>query len=248
MEEQFVATQEVTEMEIINEQDKKEETTEEMNEVKVMEQKINDFFIQLGLSHPIDFVFLSYSQGRSRERVKYSNENLIFLFHLITNQNLTEEKSFPRAAFLEKVVNLEETFNIIWTLSPSEIWASRTILPFENFHLYFMNILSPAFQYSVEDLYKVLKTRKGESYFLHHGARKDTETEILHILFVTPKVIIAFQVGKIIFDEIEDHQIFVSKWISENEKSILLDCQEKEIFEFPPDNFLDTIEDGTEKK
>jgi hypothetical protein len=197
-------------------------------------ENFDEFLTYVGLQSPIDFVFLNYAMSMSRQKIDTVKDNLLFLFHIVTSEIMQSERPFPRCAFVEKVPKDEESkINVLWTFSPSKDFESREIQPFSLFHSYFMNVLKPNLNYTAHQLYEILKQRKGESYFLNHGPRSNSVDEMFHILFVTPRAIIAFQVPPANLSTIDKKDIFMSKWVSMTEETVIKDCCEYEIFACP---------------
>lgn len=214
----------------------KESSSEESEDTSLLRQEnIEKFLVDVGLQSPLDFVFLNYSMSSSRQKIQQITNNLLFLFHIVTSETLEQERPFPRCAFVEKISTEEENekLNIVWTFSPSPQFIERSIQPFEAFHSYFMNVLKPNLHYSASELYEILKQRKGETYFLNHGARENSIDSMFHILFVSPKAIIAFQVPPVNLSLLNKKEMFSSRWISDSEAAIIQDCQEYEIFACP---------------
>ena len=226
-------TPEENKMEEITETEKQE--TEKM----VSEEKVGHFLKSVGLDHPLDFVFLSYATTKSVKAIDAMDpKNLLFLFHLLTSEMVEKNQLFPRAAFAEKVIKDDKKVNIIWTFSPSETYESRLPKSFENFHLYFMNILKPSYQYSAEELYKIFRDKKEEMYFLNHGSRDDSENKLFHVLFVCPKMIIAFHIPFLDIEEIPSKELFMSKWVSNTSPVLLQEVFEHDVFEFPGEEYF----------
>ena len=222
----------------------KEETKEETNENFVLTQEnFPKFLSEVGLETPVDYIFNNYAMIQSRQRIeKGPNDNLIFLFHLVTDSMLKENRTFPRCAFIEKEKKDDNPLYIFWTFSPSVRWETRDIRSFEDFHYYFMTVMRPNYTYSAEELYKVLNDKRGESYFLNHGSRSNSEDGNFHILFVTPKSIVAFNVPRVDVNDIPKKEFFYSKWVSLDHPVFLQDCCEFDTFEFPPIEYLDILE------
>lgn len=222
---------------VVVEENKMEESTEtetKQTEKMVSEEKVGHFLKNIGLDHPLDFVFLSYATSKSVKAIDAMDpKNLLFLFHLLTSEMIEKNQMFPRAAFAEKLVKDDKKVNIIWTFSPSENFETREKKSFENFHLYFMNILKPSYQYSPEELYKIFRDKKEEMYFLNHGSRDDSENKLFHVLFVCPQMIIAFHIPFLDIEEIPSKDLFVSKWVSNTSPVLLQEVFEYDVFEFP---------------
>jgi hypothetical protein len=213
--------------------------TTEKNEENIPKEKMIEFLNGVGLSNPLDYIFLSYATTKSVKAIEAMNPaNLLFLFHLLTNDMIEKNMLFPRAAFIEKLIKEDKKINVVWTFSPSENFETREKKSFENFHLYFMNILKPSYQYSPEELYKIFREKKEEMYFLNHGSRNDSETRLFHVLFVCPKMIIAFHIPFLHFDDIPKKELFMSKWISNDSPVIIQDVFEYDIFEFPSQEYF----------
>jgi hypothetical protein len=127
---------------------------------------LNEFLNEIGLINPIDYVFQTFAIQKSRQNVsKMSSEDLLFLFHVIKNEDLKVEIPFPRCAFLEKVLPSDPALPvkyIIWAVEESDHWKTRKPLSFNEFHLYFVDVLNPNFGYSAEELYKVFDARHEE--------------------------------------------------------------------------------------
>lgn len=233
-----------------NEEMKEVTSSDEEKESMILTQENFPKFLQeVGLETPIDYVFNNYAMIQSRKRIENGpHDQLIFLFHLVTDGMLKEEKTFPRCAFIEKAEKDDMPLNIFWTFSPSSRWETREIRSFEDFHYYFMTVMKPNFSYSAEQLYQILNEKRGESYFLNHGSRKNSEDGNFHILFVTPKCIVAFQVPQVDVEGIKKKELFHSKWISLDQPAFMQDCCEFETFEFPPIEYLDILEKQKENE
>jgi hypothetical protein len=223
--------------------DSEEEVKQEAGSFLIDEETFPKFLEQVGLQTPVDYVFLNYAMIQSCRKIATATTGqLLFLFHLVTNEMLESEKVFPRCAFIERMERDEEKVNVIWTFSPSSEWTTRGLRNFDDFHAYFMNVMKSNYHYSPEELYKVLNEKRGESYFLNHGTRKDSSDGQYHILFVSPNCIVTFHVPQIHIEDVAEKQYFKSKWVSLEEKCLLQDCFEFDVFEFPPVEYLDILE------
>jgi len=223
-------------------EDKKEEVAE------AGKKTFSDFLEFIGLSNPIDYTFLDYSMHKSRENVISFKEDLNFFFHLILKEVEDSDHPFPMATWCEKIS--EEYFDtntetpdevktrkkiVLWTTLPSDKWPTREVLNFNQFHLYFLDVIKPLQHFSAEELYRVIDQKRGEVYFLTIGSRKNvTGDKTLIILFITSKYIVSFHVP--------EHKDFetgsYSKWVSLTEKFELKYINEFQLFRLPEGNLV----------
>jgi hypothetical protein len=228
-------------------------SNEEKLETQVSEDQpfpLNEFLTEIGLSTPIDFVFQTFAIQKSRLNVsKMSSEDLLFLFHVMKNEDLKVEIPFPRCAFLEKVLPDDPSLpvkHIIWAIEESSTWKTRVPLSFTEFHLYFNDVLHPNLGYSAEELYKVFDARHDETYFINNGPRKNSIDKKFHVLFVTEKVIVAIQVPEVKYDEIPEKEMIQCKWVSLKENTLVKAVHESAVFLFPKKNLVFTEEEKKE--
>lgn len=236
------------------------DTAIEINESPSMKQTsadeekmpIDEFLSEVGLATPLDFVFQNFAIQKSRINVsKMASEELMFLFHVMRNEDLKADNPFPRCAFLEKILPSDPSLPskyIIWSVEESEIWKTRKQLPFTDFHLYFGEVLYPNLGYSAEELYKVFDARHDETYFINNGPRKQSVDKKFHVLFVTSKAIVAIQIPEVKYEEIPEEVTFICKWISLKEKSCIKLLHEYAVFEFAKRNLVFTEEEKQEYK
>jgi hypothetical protein len=212
---------------------------------------MDQFLDHMGLSTPIDYLFQSFAISKSRQMIKTVEDNLTFLFHLIKTEDLKKEIPFPHAAFIERVYSQspdELDKYIIWSTAESENWEKRKPLPFTDFHLYFLDVLKPNFQYSAEEIYRIFDAKRGESYFLNNGPRNNSTDRKFHVLFITTKVIVCFQIPECRFNEIKPEEEFICKWVSMSSKTTVRVVGEFAVFELPNFDIVSTPEEKQEMK
>lgn len=211
---------------------------------------LNTFLQEVGLASPIDYVFQTFAIQKSRQSVvKMSDKELLFLFHVMRQQDLKAEMPFPRSAFLEKLTPTDPalpTKYIIWAVEESPNWVTRTPLTFNEFHLYFQDILHPNFGYSAEELYKVFDARHDETYFINNGPRSSSVDKKFHVLFVTEKLIVAIQMPEVKYEDIAETECFSCKWVSLNDPCVVRSISESAVFHFPRKNLVFTEEEKKE--
>lgn len=237
-------------METVNETNsvQQQETTQE--DVSGKPFPINEFLNEIGLSTPIDYVFQTFAIQKSRLNVsKMDAETLLFLFHVMKNEDLKQEIPFPRCAFLEKIIGddpAKPSRYVIWAVEESESWKTRKPLPFTDFHLYFNDVLHPNLNYSAEELYKVFDARHDETYFINNGPRKNSVDKKFHVLFVTEKVIVALQIPKLEYNDMPEDKLFQCKWVSLHENAFIQSISECAVFDFPKRNLVFSEEEKKE--
>ncbi len=211
---------------------------------------LNTFLQEIGLATPIDYVFQTFAIQKSRQSVvKMNDKELLFLFHVMRSQDLKAEMPFPRSAFLEKVISSDPSLPIkyvIWAVEESPNWSTRTPLSFNEFHLYFQDVLHPNFGYSAEELYKVFDARHDETYFINNGPRSSSVDKKFHVLFVTEKVIVAIQMPEVKYEDIVDSECFTCKWVSLQDLCVARSVSESAVFYFPRKNLVFTEEEKKE--
>jgi len=231
-------------------EEKKQEYSEEQLVVaKEMEKRFDSILNMLGLESPIDYIFLDFALQKSRLNLKNISDSLHFLFHTVSNQDLKNlERPFPHSIFAEKCETrifdekqqgtVESSEIVLWSLVPSEQWKTRDILPFTDFHLYFMDIVKPLYGYSAEDLYRLLDEKKGDLFFVTHGTRSTTESKRIVTLFVTAKHIIAFHFDPVDVTTVPQTEKFKSKWISIDSAISIQSLSEFAVFARPEGNLV----------
>lgn len=228
---------------------------EVLKTIREQEEKFNQLLNVIGLQTPLDYIFLDFALQKSRMNLQKITSTPHFLFHTISRHDMAnDERPFPHCLFIEKKTykkfdeemsaTIDETHGIIWSLTPSDIWKSRDILPFTDFHLYFMDILKPLYAYSAEDLYRIFDEKKEETFFISHGDRQSTESKRIITLFCTPKHIVVFHFDDIDVSATPPEEIFKSKWISADLPLSLHSLHEFAIFERP--QFQLVPKDGSE--
>jgi hypothetical protein len=230
----------------------------EQNIVSIMEKRFDTVLNHMGLQTPIDYIFLDFAIQKSRLSLSQISNSLHFLFHTIKKQDLEQLRPFPHAIFIEKYSFrkfFEDTQStrdteelVMWSLSPSEKWNSRNILPFTDFHLYFMDVIKPLYNYSAEDIYKLLDERKEDVFFVTHGNRESTESKKIVTLFVTKDHIISFHFDTVDVVNIPQSEKFLSKWISTTMPISLQSLNEFAIFERPKYQLVGNIEESQSGK
>lgn len=208
----------------------------EASEEKKPNFPIDKFLDEMALSTPLDYLFQNFAIQKSRQNISKISDQLSFLFHLVRAEDLKQEIPFPHCAFIEKLDGAcpdDPSRYIIWSTEESENWKSRKPLSFNEFHLYFLDVIKQMVQYSAEELYKVFDAKRGESYFINNGPRSQSLDGKFHLLFVTTKVIVAFQIPIVSYSEIEDKDLFSCKWVSLSEKVTVRPAFESAVFEFP---------------
>jgi hypothetical protein len=217
------------------------------------EKKFNQLLNVIGLQTPLDYIFLDFAQQKSRLALQAISDTPHFLFHTVSNQEIEKaERPFPHCIFIEKKVykkfdqevqtTVEVTEGILWSLSPSDKWNTRDVLPFTDFHLYFMDVLKPLYGYSAEDLYKLLDEKKNELFFVTHGNRTSSESKRIVTLFCTEKNIIVFHIDDVDLTIVGDDEKFMSKWIASDLLLSIHTVQEFALFERPTFQLVSTEE------
>lgn len=210
---------------------------------------VDKFLEEVGLMTPLDLLFQTFAIQKSRQNLASMGNELAFLFHMIRSKDLKEDNTFPHVAFAERLLPDDPSGPskfVIWSTEESENWKTRKMLSFNEFHLYFVDVLKPNLNYSAEELYKVLDAKRNESYFISNGPRKSSADEKFHVLFITPKFITTFQFPKIGYDDIPDDQLFICKWVSLTEKCTVRPAFEYAVFEFPQNNLVFSEEEVKE--
>ena len=193
--------------------------------IQEQEEKFNRLLNAIGLQTPIDYIFLDFALQKSRLNLEKITDTPHFLFHTISKTDIqNKDRPFPHCLFIEKKsykkfdVNAQTTLDaehgIIWSLTPSDFWETRDILPFTDFHLYFMDVLKPLYNYSAEELYRLFDEKQNETFFVSHGNRSSTEQRRIVTLFCTPKHIVVFHFDDIDISDVSENEKFFSKWIS----------------------------------
>lgn len=218
-------------------------TTAQQDVVKQMEKRFDSMLSYMGLQTPIDYIFLDFALQKSRMNLSTVTDSLHFLFHTIKKQDLEHIRPFPYSIFIEKCTyrKFDEIIQttcdreelIMWSLCPTSKWDSRDVLPFTDFHLYFMDVIKPLYSYSVEDIYRLLDERKEDLFFVTHGTRTSHETKRIVTLFVTKDHIVAFHFDPVEVADIPQSEKFLSKWISLDLPISLHTINEFAIFERP---------------
>lgn len=232
----------------------KEYSAEQLEVAKELEKKFENVLSMVGLQTPIDYIFLDFALQKSRQNLTTVADSLHFLFHTVSQQDLdTAERPFPYSIFIEKYnMNQEDQFDdkvqhpshlVMWSLTPSDLWKTRVILPFTDFHLYFQEVVKPLYGYSAEDLYRLFDQKRGELFFVTHGTRSSTESKRIITLFVTAKHIVVFHFDAIDVSLIKKEEQFMSKWISLNYPVSLQSVSEYAIFHLPERNLVMTKEE-----
>lgn len=231
-----------------------EEKTQSVQPAENLKEEPANQFIQfldeMGLSTPIDSVFQIFAIQKSRQLIsKMKNDELLFLFHVLKNKDLKEDFPFPRCAFIEKILSSDSNLPpkyIIWTVEESSLWKTRKPLSFNDFHLYFQDVLRPNFGYSAEELYKVFDAKHDDTYFINNGPRSGSVDNQFHVLFVTEKIIVAIQMPEVKYEEISDTECFMSKWVSLDCPVKIQECHESAVFLFPRKNLVFSEEEKKE--
>ena len=230
---------------------------EQATPLEEQEKKFNQLLNVIGLQTPLDYIFLDFAQQKSRLALQAISDSPHFLFHTVSNQEIQNaERPFPHCIFIEKKIykkfdevvqsTIDETEGILWSLSPSEKWNSRDVLPFTDFHLYFMDVLKPLYNYSAEDLYKLLDEKKKELFFVTHGNRTSSESKRIVTLFCTEKHIVAFHIDDVDLSIIPKEEKFMSKWISSELPLSIHSVQEFALFERPSFQLVSSEEKNQE--
>lgn len=239
-------------MDVVGEETRNDETKDEQVGVAF----VNKFLHTVGLIQPIDYIFMDYAMTQTREKVKKSTEVLHFLFHVIMGSE-TDVQPFPYCSFLElashRYVNSvsessEQDFKtlqryIIYNFCPSESWKTRPVAPFSDFHLYFLDVLKPMIQHSAEELYQIIDTKRGETFFLLFGDH--TANDFISVLFVLKDRIIVFHIMRPTLTA--DEYAYFCKWISTEIPTISRPQHEYAIFALPEGNLVLTDE-GVQKR
>ena len=210
--------------------------------IQEQENKFNQLLNVIGLQTPLDYIFLDFAIQKSRLNLKDISSSPHFLFHTISRRDLTsEDRPFPHCLFIEKTTykkfdeehssSVDVTEGIVWSLAPSDIWNTRDILPFTDFHLYFTDILKPLYGYSAEDLYRIFDEKKEETFFITHGNRESTEQKRIVTLFCTPKQLVVFHFDEVNSEFLSKQEKFSSKWISQDLLLNLVTLHEFAVFE-----------------
>lgn len=235
------------------------ETTVEKKIVTLEDQEknFNELLNTIGLQTPLDYIFLDFAQQKSRLSLKEISDTPHFLFHTVSQHELKNaERPFPHCLFIEKKTfkkfdeevqsSIDVTEGILWNLTPSDIWTTRNILPFTDFHLYFMDVIKPLYGYSAEDLYRTLDQKKQDVFFITHGTRNSSESKRIITLFCTEKHIVAFHIDDVDVAVVPISEKFMSKWISADLPLSLHSVHEFAIFERP--SFQLVPEESNEEK
>ena len=203
------------------------------------------FLNMVGLSTPIDYVFLEYAQSKSRKLINDNNNVLNFLFSLVIKES-QDGRQFPLGNWIEKVpvrhfeisedpdVVKEKNVFILWTSAPSENWEKRDILPITDFHLYVLDILKNVTDMTAEELYTILDIKRGADYFLIFGSRSSSyEKGLMVILSVNKDQILVFHVPKFDFNDTDINTGVRSQWISTTENLLVKQIKEYAVFKMP---------------
>lgn len=223
-------------------EEKSQLTEEQLVVAREAEKKFNNILNGIGLSTPVDYIFLDFAIQKSRMALKNLDDKLHFLFHTCSKTEMEAgDRLFPNSMFLEKCsyrhfnVEKQQTEDveelIMWVLQPSEQWKTRNILPFTDFHLYFNEVIKPLYDYSAEDIYRILDDRKEEFFFISHGSRTSSESKRIITLFISKDHIIVFHFDFVDVEKIPKSEKFMSRWISLFHPICLQEIHEYAIFE-----------------
>lgn len=221
--------------------------------IQEQEEKFNRILNTIGLQTPLDYIFLDFALQKSRLNLEKITDTPHFLFHTISRTDIqNKDRPFPHCLFIEKktfkkfdetVQNTIDTeHGIIWSLTASDIWETRNVLPFTDFHLYFMDVLKPLYHYSAEELYRLFDEKQNETFFVSHGNRSSTEQRRIVTLFCTPKHIVVFHFDDIDTTDIPENEKFFSKWISADLSLSLHSLTEFALFERPDIQLVPKVE------
>jgi hypothetical protein len=240
----------------MSEETKSEFTEDQKAAIKIVEKRFDAILNMIGLSTPIDYIFLDFAIQKSRLTLSNIGPNLQFLFHTISRTALLGEgRVFPNSMFIEEVPirkfdeSLQTTVDsaelVMWSLAPSSQWQTRDVLPFTDFHLYFNEVIKPLYNYSAEDIYRLFDDKKEDLYFVTHGTRESTESKKIITLFVTRSNIIVFHFDPVDVEKIPKTEKFASKWISLEYPICIKEINEYAVFERPkfqlvPDTVMET--------
>lgn len=221
------------------------------------ENQVNQFLKTIGLVQPIDYIFMDYAMSQNRKLIAKSTEPLYFLFHVIMGSE-GDERAFPYCSFLELVShryhdtvteNAESDFKtlqrfLIYNFCPSDLWKTRPVAPFTDFHLYFLDVLKPMVNQSAEELYQIIDIKRGETFFLMFGNHE--VNDFISVLFVMKNQIIVFHVMRPTLDPSE--YAYPCKWISTEIATISRPQHEYAIFALPDGNLVLTDEGVAQRR
>lgn len=218
----------------------------EVPEEAIAISKVNQFLKVIGLTMPLDYLFLDHAMNMHREAIaKNQTISLQFLFQLIIGKD-EKDMNFPFSSFLEKISfryvkpdcepleYAEDDRYIVTNFIPSAKWNENIPRPFSDFHLYYMDVLKPMLQQSVEELYALFDTKKGETFFLVFGDRK--LHQFLVVLFVHRDLLIVFHVPP--FESKVTDLGHVCKWISNEVPTFQRQLTEHACFKLPETNLV----------
>lgn len=209
---------------------------------------VNRFLQLVGLSQPIDYIFMEYAMHQNREAIAKNKSPLHFLFHVVMSEDDETKRGFPFSTFLQLVnhryhdsitENGESDFKnvqryIIYNFCPSDKWDSRPIAPFTDFHLYFLDVLKPMVNQTAEELYQIIDIKRGETFFLLFGDH--SVNEFISVLFVMQHKIVVFHVMKPKI--LDDEFTYTCKWVSTSIPTISKSQHEYAIFDLPNGNLV----------
>jgi len=209
------------------------------------------FLNQLGIGHNLEIIFLDYAIQKSRQHFESAKSDVRFLFHVLAPIPEFNITNFPFAIFAEPIEGKQFTEEgeckevkqvILWTTGFHEN-SINEIKTANDFHLYFLDVLKPLGFGTAEELYRIIDTKRGESYFLQCGQR-NTTGKIIEI-WIDNSYIYVFHFDKTDI-ETDDKKLFLSKWISVDQKVFLKEVSPKAIFHLPSGNFVLNIQEQQE--